>query len=332
MLLRTSTSTLDNTKKVSQDRKMMSVHQHRIPKPYAGNVPSVNKVCFCFPFPFFFPLPPPPPPVPAPSPSPPAPCSPAAGVFDPLPPLSAPHAGAAGALVPKMFRNDWLPLIAAFGRRAVLLVGSSGNADFENTAGPPFVRAPGPGTDVGARTTGAGDGMDAPAPAPEEAHGVVRWGWRKELDEPAAPFDGPWSGGNAFAVGAPARGAGAEPGAGLEAAARATRSQSWREDWAEAARVAVECFALRTRPLVTPAHSEPVAVGTSSGNWLRCCQDERGEATERRWGNGNGNEEMRCRGEERGWGEGGGRQRIVHTLARHHLPRTRMCALPGDLK
>ena len=310
----------------------MSVHQHRIPKPYAGNVPSVNKVCFCFPFPFFFPLPPPPPPVPAPSPSPPAPCSPAAGVFDPLPPLSPPHAGAAGALVPKMFRNDWLPLIAAFGRRAVLLVGSSGNADFENTAGPPFVRAPGPGTDVGARTTGAGDGMDAPAPAPEEAHGVVRWGWRKELDEPAAPFDGPWSGGNAFAVGAPARGAGAEPGAGLEAAARATRSQSWREDWAEAARVAVECFALRTRPLVTPAHSEPVAVGTSSGNWLRCCQDERGEATDRRWGNGNAEMRMSMQGRGTRVGRRGRKAKNHSHVSAPPLATGEDVCLPGDLK
>ena len=263
----------------------------------------MNKVCFCFPFPFFFP--PPLAPAPASGPSPPT-CSPEAGVFDPLPPLS-PHAGCAGALVPKIFRNDWFPLTAAFGTRVVLFVGSSGNADFESTAGPPFDLAPGPGTDVGARTTGAGDD-DAAVPAPEDAHGVVRWGWRK-LDELLGPPD-PWRGGNAFAPGVPARGAGAElddaAGAGLDAAARATRSHSWREDWADE-RVAVECFALRTRPLVTPAHSEPVAVGTSSGNWLRCWggRQEAGKC----WRKGR-------EGRECGEGREGGEQKVPFIFTR----------------
>ena len=82
-----------------------------------------------------------------------------------------------------------------------------------------------------------------------------------------------WRGGNALAAGGAPGGRGAEeegPAVGwVEAAARATRSKSWREDWAEE-RVEVECLAFRTRPEVTPAHSEPVVVGTSSGNWLRC--------------------------------------------------------------
>ena len=136
----------------------------------------MNNVCFCFPFPFFFPT------VPAVTALSPAPsgCTPPSppGVDEPLPPdpflpLPPPgcHAGAAGALSPRMFRNDWFPPTAALGRRAELLVGSSGNADFESAAGPPFVRAPGPGMDVGARTTG-GDGA---AGAPEDAHGVTRW-------------------------------------------------------------------------------------------------------------------------------------------------------------
>ncbi|KAI9070029.1 hypothetical protein FKP32DRAFT_1670840, partial [Trametes sanguinea] len=115
----------------------------------------------------------------------------------------------------------------AFGTRGALVDGSSGNADLEKTAGPGFARAPGPGTEVGARTTGAA----GTAGAPPEAHGVTRCGWRNAVavDGPAAADA--CNGGKLFA-------AGGRPGANevdgwdadVEAAARATRSKSWRED------------------------------------------------------------------------------------------------------
>lgn len=53
-----------------------------------------------------------------------------------------------------------------------------------------------------------------------------------------------------------------------EVAARATRSNTCLDDCADD-REAVVCFALRTRPAVMPAHSEPTAVGVSDGNSFR---------------------------------------------------------------
>ena len=50
-----------------------------------------------------------------------------------------------------------------------------------------------------------------------------------------------------------------------DAAARATRSKTCLEDWADE-RVVVVCFALRTRPLATPDHWVPMAVATRSGH------------------------------------------------------------------
>lgn len=53
-----------------------------------------------------------------------------------------------------------------------------------------------------------------------------------------------------------------------EVAARATRSSNCPED-CEDDREAVVRFALRTRPVAIPAHSEPTAVGASDGNSFR---------------------------------------------------------------
>ena len=177
----------------------------------------MNKVCFCFPLPFFpFALPEPLGASAGPS------TGAAAGVVVPLPSAlffpDPPHAGEAGSDSPKTFRNDWLPLMAPFGTREAADIGSSGNAERERFAGPDFVRAPGPGTDTGARTTG---GVDAPAA--EADHGVLCWVWRKP---PAwAPVLAlACSGGKAFAALA---GRGREGPAPVDdAAARATRSRT----------------------------------------------------------------------------------------------------------
>lgn len=102
-----------------------------------------------------------------------------------------------------------------------------------------------------------GAGADA---APPDAQGVTRCCCLKGVaDDPdAAPG---CNGGKLWTAEAREGPAWAD----VEAAARATRSKSWREDCV-CERATVEFFALSTRPLVTPDHSEPVAVGTSSGN------------------------------------------------------------------
>ena len=69
-----------------------------------------------------------------------------------------------------ILRNDWLPPMAALGTRGALLDGNSGNADFDSIAGVALLFAPGPGTEVGTRGTGAAD----EAVAVDEAHGVKR--------------------------------------------------------------------------------------------------------------------------------------------------------------
>lgn len=135
------------------------------------------------------------------------------------------------------------------GTRVVVEVGSSGNAFLESTGGPRLDFEPGPGTDVGTRTTGAGDAMEL------DAQGVVRCCCTRELDDFAVDEA---SGGNAGAV-------------DEEAAARATRSSICRED-CEDDRDEVAFLALSSRPAVIPAHSLPIEVGTSSGNCWRCCK------------------------------------------------------------
>lgn len=144
--------------------------------------------------------------------------------------------------------------------------GSSGKADFESagwalTFGCKF--APGPGTDVGVRRVELEfEGLGL-APEPEADHAVVRWAWRYPAfaEEGAALRAGNLSGG--FEAGELE----AEPD---DAAARATRSNTCLEDWAEE-RLVVVCFALSTRPLVTPDHCVPMELGTSSGNSWRFC-------------------------------------------------------------
>lgn len=213
-----------------------------------GNEPRVNSICFCFPFPFlFFPLP-------LLSANALEVVSPA-GVDDPLAFLLASHAGAGGVVVPKIFRNDWFPLAAPFGTRGAADDGSSGKADLEMTGGVAFTFAPGPGTDVGPRT-----GVEAATDEP--AHGVVRCGWRNPLAAGAgAGTNADASGGKRSGVDGLARDSACIAGLEVEAAARATRSRTWPDD-----RDAVDCFALRRRPPVMPAHSEPWATGVSSGN------------------------------------------------------------------
>lgn len=176
----------------------------------------MNKVCFCFPLPFF-PLPLP---VPAAaSADPEASPGATAGVVVPLPSSlrlpGLPHAGEAGSDSPRMFRRDWFPPTAPLGTRVDVDIGSSGKAARERFGGPDLVRAPGPGTDTGARTTG---GVEAPDAAP--AHGVLCWAWRN----PLAPAAAGCRGGKAFAAeAAPGR---EGPCLDDEPAARATRSRT----------------------------------------------------------------------------------------------------------
>lgn len=169
----------------------------------------MNSVCFCLPFPFLlFPL------LVASA----CPAS-AAGVEDPLPPLAVSQTGFGGVVLPRIFRNDWFPLAAPFGKRGAAADGSSGKADLETTGGAAFTFAPGPGTDVGPRITGA-----AATAGDEPAHGVVRGAWRNPLMAGGTEVEA--RGGKRSAVGA------ARPSdciAGLndvEAAARATRSRT----------------------------------------------------------------------------------------------------------
>lgn len=204
---------------------------------YVGNEPRVNSVCFCFPLPFF--------PLPEDC------CS--AGVelasagssslarpatFELLLPLL--HAATGGVVSPMMFRRDLLPPTAARETYALEVVGSSGNADFDREGAGRLTFAPGPGTEVGPR----GAGFDE---AVAEAQGVFREPWRNGVvlaEGPAVCKAGKRSCG-CCGVG--------DGEADDDAAACATRSHTCREDWEEA-RIDVAFLALRTRPLVTPAH------------------------------------------------------------------------------
>jgi len=182
----------------------------------------VNSVCFCFPF--FFDLPDPDSAAFELS----SPSSSGALTTDPdAPPL---HAEVVGAVSRKMFFNDWFPLTFTF-CRAELEAGSSGNTAFDKGVGA-FFRgsfAPGPGTDIGART-------------PELAladHGVFLCACRNVgiTAGKAAGKAGKRSGGLAVDE---------------EPAACATRSKSCLDDcWEE--REAVEGLTFKTLPPAIPA-------------------------------------------------------------------------------
>lgn len=158
-----------------------------------------------------------------------------------------------------MFCKDLFPPTAALGTRAAEVLGNSGNAALDSAGvDGPRLRASdaaGPGTETGPRAIAGAGAADT--------HGVARCCWRnagEAEDEAAGCKAGKRSGGRAGGI---------DGDDEDDAAARATRSQTWREDCKEV-RAEVDCFACKTRPLVMPDHSVPMAVGTNSGNWPRC--------------------------------------------------------------
>lgn len=242
---------------------------------YAGNAPNVNNVCFCFPFPFF-PFPPEGAASPASTPA--SSCSPPPPV---LPPAPAPPAhGFTGGVAasPRIFRKLWFPLACGRALGPLPPLGSCGNAALLSVGcafflAPPATApaTPGPATENGtARAAGADDAAAAADEAPDADHGVLcgpcARGWTTA--GVAGCSGGKRSGRRAGC--AMEGGGGAEPGtmrAVDDPAACATRSQTCRDAWT---RVAVEDFALSTRPLVIFAKPEPTADGMRSGNCRRC--------------------------------------------------------------
>lgn len=137
----------------------------------------MNNVCFCFPFPFF-PFFPEPPSSPSPSittPFPPVaePASPVSPALE-LGPEPFSQAEGGGALAPRIFLNDALPLTFGFSL-VELAEGNSGNRLRSNFGGLDCVleTVEEPGTLYGSTTRGA----DATLALVD--HGVVRVGCRK---------------------------------------------------------------------------------------------------------------------------------------------------------
>lgn len=251
----------------SRDRPLTSLRSaysryqnHRrsvlIHRDYVGNDPSVKSVCFCFPFPFF--------PFGAGTAS--ASMSPSATCDDDsVLPVLAPHAATAGAPpLPKIFRNDTLPLTCGFAR-AFEGAGKSGNSAFDSFGGGPCAPPPLTPLRAAADAPNAGPGdetMDACVRIDGGAaelvdHGVARWPvpryfcgcccwaccWGPGDERPSAGKRSGTRLGPGWA-----NGVGADEVEAL--AARATRFQTCCDC---DARVAVACFALRTRPEAIPA-------------------------------------------------------------------------------
>ena len=140
------------------------------PGAQVGNEPSVNSVCFCFPLPFFRPTvstAPQPASAPALAPAP-------AGGGAPAPP--EPHAGVAGAELPRIFCSVPLcPPTAALARLGAA-AGSSGKRFFESSGGG---GRRGAGAEEEAAEEGAAAGVGTGWPDAEADQAVLRCGWRK---------------------------------------------------------------------------------------------------------------------------------------------------------
>lgn len=219
----------------------------------------MNSVCFCLPLPFF--------------PFPPAGIGASASATSPScaddsPVDPDPHAATAGAPVdPSIFLSDTFPLTCGF-VRTFDDDGRSGNRAFDNFGGACLLfvfRAA--EDDVGVACVRNAGGV---ALLPDQ--GVLRW--------PALRY---FCAGCATACCCCCCGAGEErpsagkrsctrlgPGwdivAGPADAALAAIATLFHTCWDCDERVAVECFALRTRPEAIPAYPEPIAVGVKSGN------------------------------------------------------------------
>lgn len=104
----------------------------------------------------------------------------------PLLPVPAPHAAWAGAESPRIFFREIFPLTDAFCRVAV--VGRVGNDVLEIFGGGGRGPGVGSGRELRLGLVTADEGARNPE-AELDAHGVLRWAWRKP-----EPGVGPWTG------------------------------------------------------------------------------------------------------------------------------------------